>query len=170
MLIFLYKITYTWLLFLSNWEKMWPKFPGMWINLLGAMRNHHHEHKYTNKKLSKIWDRELEFPKQLHTLKSLLNMSSPLMLPLNSKQPVQSTETWWKISTPTPPPGIPFCFEGKIGSVGFPGGSVVKNPPANAGDAGSIPGPGRSHMLQSNRAPEPQVSSPGTASTEAWVP
>ena len=29
-------------------------------------------------------------------------------------------------------------------SWGFPGGSVVKNPPANAGDAGSIPGWGRS--------------------------
>ena len=27
---------------------------------------------------------------------------------------------------------------------GFPGGSVVKNPPGNAGDAGSIPGSGRS--------------------------
>ena len=27
---------------------------------------------------------------------------------------------------------------------GFPGGIVVKNPPANAGDAGSIPGSGRS--------------------------
>ena len=27
---------------------------------------------------------------------------------------------------------------------GFPGGSVVKNPPANAGDDGSIPGSGRS--------------------------
>ena len=27
---------------------------------------------------------------------------------------------------------------------GFPGGSVVKNPPANAGDVGSIPGSGRS--------------------------
>ena len=27
---------------------------------------------------------------------------------------------------------------------GFPGGSVVKNPPANAGDASSIPGLGRS--------------------------
>ena len=27
---------------------------------------------------------------------------------------------------------------------GFPGGSVVKNPPANAEDAGSIPGLGRS--------------------------
>ena len=27
---------------------------------------------------------------------------------------------------------------------GFPGGTVVKKPPANAGDAGSIPGSGRS--------------------------
>ena len=32
----------------------------------------------------------------------------------------------------------------------FPGGSVVKNLPANAGDMGSISGPGRSHMLWSN--------------------
>ena len=30
------------------------------------------------------------------------------------------------------------------GRGGFPGGSVVKNPPANAGDTGSIPDPGRS--------------------------
>ena len=29
---------------------------------------------------------------------------------------------------------------------GFPGGPVVKNPPANAGDKGSIPGARRSHM------------------------
>ena len=28
----------------------------------------------------------------------------------------------------------------------FPGGAVVKNPPANAGDMGSSPGPRRSHM------------------------
>ena len=28
--------------------------------------------------------------------------------------------------------------------LGFPGGSVVKNPPASAGDAGLIPGSGRS--------------------------
>ena len=28
----------------------------------------------------------------------------------------------------------------------FPGGSVVKNPPANVGDTGLIPGPGRFHM------------------------
>ena len=33
---------------------------------------------------------------------------------------------------------------------GFPGGAVVKNPPANAGDTGSSPSPGRSHMPQSN--------------------
>ena len=32
----------------------------------------------------------------------------------------------------------------------FPGGTVVKNLPANAGDMGSIPSPGRSHMLGSN--------------------
>ena len=29
---------------------------------------------------------------------------------------------------------------------GFPGGAVVKNLPANAGDTGWSPGPGRSHM------------------------
>ena len=32
----------------------------------------------------------------------------------------------------------------------FPGGAVVKNPPANAGDMGLSPGLGRSHMLWSN--------------------
>ena len=32
----------------------------------------------------------------------------------------------------------------------FPGGAVVKNPPANTGDTGSIPGPGRYHVPQSN--------------------
>ena len=32
-------------------------------------------------------------------------------------------------------------------SLGFPGGSVVKNPPANAGDTGSIPDQGRFHKL-----------------------
>ena len=33
---------------------------------------------------------------------------------------------------------------------GFSGDTVVKNPPANAGDTGSSPGPGRSHMQRSN--------------------
>ena len=42
------------------------------------------------------------------------------------------------------------------GSLGSPGGAVVGNPPANAGDTGSSPGPGRSHMPRSNWAREPQ--------------
>ena len=70
--------------------------------------------------------------------------------------------------------------------VGFPGGAVVKNLPANAGDAGSSPGPGRSHMPWSGwaRAPqllrshepqllsphEQQLLSPHAANAEARVP
>ena len=37
-----------------------------------------------------------------------------------------------------------------VNSRGFPGGAVVENLPANAGDTGSSPGLGRSHMLWSN--------------------
>ena len=33
---------------------------------------------------------------------------------------------------------------------GFPGGAMVENLPANAGDTGSSPGLGRSHMPRSN--------------------
>ena len=33
---------------------------------------------------------------------------------------------------------------------GFPGGAVVENLPASAGDTGSSPGLGRSHMPRSN--------------------
>ena len=47
-----------------------------------------------------------------------------------------------------------FCLFNKLISRskewGFSGGTVVKNPPANAGDTGSSPGPGRSHMPRSN--------------------
>ena len=65
---------------------------------------------------------------------------------------------------------------------GFPGGTVVKNLPANARDTGSSPGPIRSHMPQSNwarapqllslcsRAREPQPLSPCATTTEACVP
>ena len=38
----------------------------------------------------------------------------------------------------------------KIKLSDFPGGAVVKNPPANAGDTGSSLGLGRFHMLRSN--------------------
>ena len=65
---------------------------------------------------------------------------------------------------------------------GFPGGTVVQSPPANAGDTGSDPGPGRSHVPWSNwarvpqlmslhsRAREPQLLSPCAATTEACAP
>ena len=43
----------------------------------------------------------------------------------------------------------------------FPGGSVVKNSPANAGDKGSIPGLGKSHNPQGKLSPAPQLLSPG---------
>ena len=33
---------------------------------------------------------------------------------------------------------------------GFPGGAVVESLPADSGDTGSSPGPGRSHMPRSN--------------------
>ena len=64
----------------------------------------------------------------------------------------------------------------------FPGGTVVKNPPASAGDMGLSPGLGRSHMPWSNKAHEPQLLSlhsiarkpqwlsPLAATTEAHTP
>ena len=45
----------------------------------------------------------------------------------------------------------------RIRSGGFPGGLVVKNLPANAGDTGSIPGLGRSHMPWSSKAHVPHL-------------
>ena len=38
----------------------------------------------------------------------------------------------------------------KLNLLGFSGGAVVKNLPASAGDMGSSPGPGKSHMPRSN--------------------
>ena len=48
----------------------------------------------------------------------------------------------------------------KCETLGFPGGAVVGNLPVNAGDTGSSPGLGRSHMPRSNWAREPQLLSP----------
>ena len=65
---------------------------------------------------------------------------------------------------------------------GFPGGAVVKNPPANSGDMGLSPGPGRSCMPWSgwarvqqllslhSRALEPQLLIPCATTTEARAP
>ena len=60
----------------------------------------------------------------------------------------------------------------KANILDFPGGTVDKNPPANAGDTGSIPGPGRPHILQRNEAQVPLLLSlcARSAGTEARVP
>ena len=58
--------------------------------------------------------------------------------------------------------------------LGFPGGSVVKNPPPSAGDTDSIPGPGSAHMPWSKEAPGPQLLKPlrpgGRAPTREQLP
>ena len=51
------------------------------------------------------------------------------------------------------------CVRKSKPTLGFPGGAVVESPPANAGDAGSSPGPGWSHMLRSSWARVPQLLS-----------
>ena len=43
---------------------------------------------------------------------------------------------------------------------GFPGGPMVKNPPANTGYTGSNPGPGRSHMPRGSQACMPELLNP----------
>ena len=53
---------------------------------------------------------------------------------------------------------------------GFPGGTVVESPPANAGDTGSSPGLRGSHMPWSSWARAPQLLSPRATTTEARTP
>ena len=43
---------------------------------------------------------------------------------------------------------------------GFPGGAVVENLPANAGDTGSSPGLGRSHMATERLGPWATIAEP----------
>ena len=55
------------------------------------------------------------------------------------------------------------CFESSQREVrDFAGGPEVKNPPAAAGDMGSISGPGRFHVPRGNEAHALQVLSPHT--------
>ena len=45
---------------------------------------------------------------------------------------------------------LPLCAPKRVAYQDFPGGAVVKNLPANAGNMGSIAGAGRSHMPRSD--------------------
>ena len=65
-----------------------------------------------------------------HKTKFCLNIWNPLL-------------AFWKKKNPE-------LLKIKSKESGFPGGAVVENLPANAGDTGSSPGLGRSHMLRSD--------------------
>ena len=52
---------------------------------------------------------------------------------------------------------LSMLLRSRINKLGFPGGAVVESLPANAGDTGSSPGLGRSHMPRSNWARAPQL-------------
>ena len=88
------------------------------------------------------------FPLGLTGLISLLSQGTLKSLQIN-------TSVTWRIHN-----SLKDCGD-------FPGGPVVKNPPANAGDTDSIPGLGHFHMQQSNRAHSPQLRSPNS---RAWEP
>ena len=52
---------------------------------------------------------------------------------------------WWTpYIRPQTQPALDLCFPWLARTVGFPAGSVLKNPPASARDLGSMPGSGRS--------------------------
>ncbi|KAJ8790596.1 hypothetical protein J1605_004569 [Eschrichtius robustus] len=59
-------------------------------------------------------------------------------------------------------------FSIRVGE-GSPGGAVVENLPANAGDTGSSPGLGRSHMPRSGWAHEPQLLSLHYQKSHLWA-
>ena len=70
-------------------------------------------------------------PRALVNVRNLMEETHPAPVSTHSQQP--SIQAWLQKS-----------------NQGFPGGAVVENLPANAGDAGSIPGLGGSHVPWSN--------------------
>ena len=87
----------------------------------------------------------LEIYRNIHrkNLKCFMQKSIPYGIICNNKireTILMSVERWPGCTDYGPVEGTIIMYSWR----GFPGGSVVKNPPANAGDAGSIPGLGRS--------------------------
>ena len=78
------------------------------------------------------------------------------MLKLWCEFKVVKKKMWLCYLTEHPPPP-PQKKKKKKSPRRFPGGSVVKTPPANTVDVGSNPGPRRFHMPQSNQAYVPQL-------------
>ena len=72
-----------------------------------------------------------------------------------TSHPVPKTQLWgreveWTKACAFPLPPDPAQLASQKCLQGFPGGAVDKSPPANAGDTGSIPSPGRSYMPRGN--------------------
>ena len=96
---------------------------------------------------------------QTHRLSNCGSRVQPLRgmwdLPRPGLEPV-SPALAGRFSTTVPPGKPKICISSISISLlkntlqGFPGGAVVENLPANAGDTGSSPGLGRSHMPRSN--------------------
>ena len=107
---------------------------------------------------SQMWNRE----KPRETKPSLHPVNSPMFFLLYfSPHTLFCFDTYWKTllvydftmeeawhKRPIEEIGMP-KIEIKE-TLGFPGGAVVENLPANAGDTGSSPGLGRSHMPRGN--------------------
>ena len=86
-------------------------------------------------------------------------------------EPVQARA----LPQPLPSPGCSECGSPQESVGGFPGGSIAKNPLANAGDRGSIPDLGGSYVPWSILSPfttmtGPVLWSPHVTTTEALLP
>ena len=98
------------------------------------------------------------------SLKLRSDLSSSLLMSLDWKCALRQLILSCSLRT-----GLPCCRRAyriqprvatqKLTNGGFPGGAVVESLPANAGDTGSGPGLGRSHMPRSSWAREPQLLS-----------
>ena len=76
------------------------------------------------------------------------NWYPPCLEPLQSFPTSVNLPVTWHCLCSTKAINTPHILSFKKSLKGFPGGTVVENLPANAGDTGSSPGLGRSHMPQ----------------------
>ena len=88
-------------------------------------------------KLKSFFLKEIQEPR--YGLGPYPDLISQITLNNNNKSSIYDVEAFISIR---------FCHQNKM--TGFPGGTVVESLPANAGDTGSSPGLGRSHMPRSD--------------------
>ena len=103
-----------------------------------------------------IWTYLLTIVLKTHSsnlIPKLINICSHLGVQqfLHFQKKINNTNCITKLNMPR--------FLQHIKNQGFPGGAVVENLPANAGDTGSSPGLGKAHMPRSSWAREPQLLS-----------